>query len=685
MPGNNKNQENRREAFLREVRIRMPEVVNSDGSARIPQFGSPWREVFWVSSALYTGSEQDIELANKMIGRYFNNGMNCSNEVKELSDGKVYNIFLSTKCAEILTEFGDLLTPEAREVVMWHTEQVFKTYAGAGQPDVKFHGCNDNMPMMAAKGLILGGQSLHHERAYNQGIWNLHEFRRLLSRSAWASEFNSSTYSPITIANLAKIAKLAVDEDIKKLARECEERMWAEVLLHFHPGTKRSGGPNCRSYVVDLAGHLHSLQVLLWLMFGEDLSGCDILKDYFAPDPMQIVHFRGNIMQNVAEMSDIINVEYHIPGYLAELMGKRTYPALTRGRSESMVRYNGMAGEYHTQSYMEEDFSLGSVDTPLCNGNQTTQFYATYKLRRRVRDFRDSASVFSRCLAGNIDLGQLEKSYDGNSMSEVDIPSYGWYYTMQKNNTVLMLSIVDLEQAPLTTDRIGLDVIFPAHYGKINRSLIGTQPIMDGALGQAVEVVPVSIEAGEVFIHIQPLLPTVYQRRNAVEFITNDRYERLSLVNYDGPMRTFSEAELSLMQNGFVFTIDAKSKWSSLEMFHQFHSDALITDYTMNNHRFFRYIRRNLSFEVCYTPAIFGVQTHAVNGRNIDCPVFESNQLDIAHLPFIAGEAKENQSLFPWGDSLKMHNYPELDWLIGSRGIKNEAPYSRRKSSFILK
>ncbi len=657
----------RRKAFLNKVRELLPSVVNPDGSGRIPQFCSPWREVMWVSSALYSGGPNDIELANRMIGRYFTSGLSCSNEVKELSDGKTYNIFISTKCAEILTEFGGLLSPEAREVVGWHTEQVFKTYAGAGQPDVKFHGCNDNMPMMATKGLILGGQTMKHEHAYQQGLWNLNEFRRLLSRSAWASEFNSSTYSPITISNLAKIAEFAEDAAVKKLARDCEERIWAELLLHFHPGTKRSGGPSCRSYVIDLAGHMHALQVLFWLMFGEELSGYT-MKDFFEPDPMQIVHFRGNIMQNAAEMADVVNMQYHIPEHLAGLIARRTYPALTRGRAESMMRFNGMAGEYHTQSYMEEDFSLGSVDTPLGGGTQTAQFYATYKLRPKVRDFRDSAAVFCRCLTGNVELGNLGKSRDGNSSSEVDIPGPGWHYTMQKNNTALMLSIIDPKLAPLTTNRISLDVIFPAHYGKIRRLITGN------------EVAPVSIEAGEVFIHIQPLLPTDYPRRNAVEFIANERYERLSLINYEGEERTFTAEELGLMQNGFVFTIDSKSKWPSLEAFHQFHSDALITDYTISNHRFFRYIRYGLSFEVCYTPAEFGVQTRAINGRNIDCPVFASNQLDVDALPFMTGDVADNLPLFPWGDSMKMHNYPEFSWLIGSRGIKEEAPYSRCKS-----
>ncbi len=663
----------RRERFYRKVREAIPSVVNPDGSGKIPQFNPPWREVLWIAPALYRGTRADIALANRMIGRYFISG-------EEHSPGKVFNIFISTLSVGLLTEYGPLLDEAARKVLTWHTEQVFKTYAGGGQPDLKFHGCNDNMPMMATKGLILGGQLLDNEHAYQQGIWNLHEFRRLLSRSAWASEFNSSTYSPITIANLAQIAGNVKDPAVKTLARQCEARLWTELLLHFHPATKRSGGPNCRSYAVDLAGHPHSLQALLWLIFGEEISGHDIINSFFAdtPDPMQVVHFHGNFMQNIAEMTDFFSPEFEVPPHLAELAVKRNYPALTRGRAESMIRYSGMAGEYHTQSYMEEEFSLGTVDTPLCNGDQTTQFYATYKLHPKVRDYRDSASIFSRFFTSELNMSTLKKSEDGNFASDHNTPANGWHYVLQHQNIAAVLSLAELKIAPLTTTKLELDVIFPAHYGRILSSIIGNGVRQKGAVGESTEVMPVSVEAGEVFIHIQPLMPTDYPRRAAVRFISEERYERLALINYEGPERTFHREELSYMQNGFVFSIDAKRKWSSLEKFHHHYSDSLITDYTLSRHRFFRYIRHDVSFEACYTPEEFGVQTAAINGRNIAKPLFETNQLQVSELPFMTGEVAENIPFFAWGDSLARDYCPNQPWLIGARGIHGEIPYSRR-------
>ena len=41
------------------------------------------------------------------------------------------------------------------------------------------------------------------------------------------------------------------------------------------------------------------------------------------------------------------------------------------------------------------------------------------------------------------------------------------------------------------------------------------------------------------------------------------------------------------------------------------------------------------------------------------------------------GEVAADLPFFPWGDSLKQHNYPDLKWMIGSRGLPGEVPYSR--------
>ncbi len=662
----------RREWFYRETRQRIHTVVNPDGSGKIPQFAVPHREVFWVLPALYSGGSQDIELANHMVEEY-----------GRTEAGLKYNIFQSTIAAGVLTSRHDLLSPEAARIMETHTRKLFAVYGGAAQADLKFHGCNDNMPMMATKGLILGGEFLGDEQAYRHGVWNLNEFRRLLSRSAWASEFNSSTYSAITLSNLAQIATHATDQDIQTMARECEERLWAELLLHYHPGSKTQGGPYSRAYAVDYAGHNHSTQMLFWLMFGTELTGRDLIASYFYPDENspEVIHFKGNRMQNVAEYCEMIEPEFHLKEELAQLITKRSYPALLQGRAEGMARYFGGSGEYHTVSYMEEEFALGSVDTPMCSGEQTSQIHVVYKRKPQVDAFHDSGAIFCRYRTLNHSPDLLETAGDGICRGEQFIKNQGWLYTMQKNNTALLLAIPNLNLRPVSSSIMKMEIVFSAHYGRITASIVGNGEVQPGIFGEVAAVEPVSIETGEIYVHIQPLLPTALPRKSALRFVNHRHYQILELINYEGPERSFDGNELAFMQNGFVITVDSKRKWDSLKAFHQTMSRAFIVDYTILEHRFLRYRRPDVEFEIGYTPKYFGVQTRAINGRTSEQPTFYSNQLNTTELPFMQGPVSPDMPFFPWSNSLEMHLFPQHSWLIGANGLPDENPYSNIQTS----
>lgn len=652
----------RRDQWYRLVYERVHEVLNADGSGRIPQFQAPFREPIWILSALYSGPPPMVALANRVVERY------------PASKG-CFGIFHSTSFAHCLNHFDSLLTSAARRVMVWHTRQVFRTFQGAAQPDFKFHGANDNMPMMATKGLILGGEALGNSDAVAHGVWNLNQFRRLLSRSAWASEFNSSTYSAVTISALAKIATLAADLSVRRLARDIECRLWAEILLHYHPGTLHQAGAQSRAYNIDLAGHNHSVQLLLWKVFGPEMTGRDLIASYFHPNQREVRHFCGNAWQSIAEFCEMLDADLHVPSRLAPLATNRRYPAVLRGRSECMRRLDGAAAVYHTETYMEREFSLGTVNGPLCGGEQTTSLCATYRRRSPVKSFHDAATVFSKLLTGDAMPGSLERSKDGGHEGEAFLEGQGWCYALQKRNVAMLLCTPNLQNAPLKTRAIRLSLIFPAHFGRLGRRI-------GGRGGQGVE--PVSVEAGEVFMHVQPLLPTSLPRRAAVRFGSAPtggpvRYEVLDLINYEGSPRTFSRRELGMVLNGLVLTVSAKRKWNSLEIFHDAMSDSLITDYFHAGLRFVRFERADAEFEVVLSTDPFGVQTEAVDGRQVARPVMESNQIDVRDLPFMRGRVPRSTPLFPWKNRLDADPYSGCPWLIGSRGLPDEINYSRRR------
>lgn len=666
----------RREAWYAATRGRLPLLFNPDGSGRIPQFEPPYREPLWILPALYTGDAEHVDLANRIAGRYTDAPPVRYKNLGETS-GRQFGIFQSTVLATLLNRFADRISPAARRTMQWHARQVFKTFRGAAQPDYKFHGANDNMPMMATCGLILGGEIMGNAQAVLHGYWNLNQLRRLLSRAAWASEYNSSTYSAITLAGAAKIATLSRSAEIRRMARRIEARLWAEVLLHYHPGTLRQAGPQSRAYCIDYAGHTHTLQMVLWTVFGSELTGRDPIASYFHPDGREVLHFEGNPYASIAEFCDAVDTDFHVPPELAELIRARRYPALLRGCAEGMRRFDGQGARSHTQTYMEPDFSLGTVNGPFCGGEQTASLYATYRRRPRVRSFRDSASVFFKYLDADVEIGKKDASVDGHYAGEHFFKSRGWCYTLQKRNVALLLCTPDLTEDRLRTDTLKLDVVFPAHYGRLRRTVIGDGRVRNGAQGESADVAPVSGEAGEVYVHVQPLIPTSLKRQAAVRFTASHEYEILELVNYEGPRRTFARGELACVLNGMVLTVVSRSKCKSLKAFHKAMSDCLVVDYLLAGHRFFQFSREDAEFEVCLTTCPFGVQTEAVDGRTVSRPHFESSQIDVRRLPFMSGSVSPNFPFFPW-KTLDICYYPDLPWMVGSRGLPEETAYSRR-------
>ena len=673
-------QKERRDQWFATTRSHLHKLVNPDGSGKMLHFNAPWREPVWVLPAAYTGGQEFIDLANRMVEQ-------CAKapqvDYKEYGarGGMEWNIFNSNVFAHCLHRFEKLLTPAAREVMEWHARETCKMVRGSRQPDYKFHGANDNMPMMGTFGMVFAGEVLGIPEAIDHGLWNLQELRRLLSRSAWASEFNSSTYSAITLTGASKLATYSRTPEIRELALEIEHRLWAEVLLHYHPSTFMQAGPNCRSYTIDYVGHTHTLQAVLWMAFGAEATGRDPLKSCFEPDGREVMHFEGNPWQTIAEWCDAFDTELHVPEDLARLVTQRQYPAILRGRSECLARFDGMAAPYHTETYMEDAFSLGTVNGPLCGGEQTTACYVTYKRQHEVKNFRDAATVFFKYLVSDGPAAVFEPSKEDGYEGDKFVPNKGWWYSLQKRSSALLLTtpgLKGLNEKPMETKSLRLSVVFPAHYGRISRSMIGDGPAQNGATGGSAEVVPVSVEAGEVFIHIQPLLPTNLPRHAAVRFSTCGHYEVLDLINYEGPLRTFTRKEAAHVLNGMVLTVEAKSEFESLESFHRQMSGAVIRDYFAMEHRFLLFQRQDVEFEVSYTPEPFGVQTEAIDGRTVARPVFESNQIDVNALPFMTGTVPPSRPFFPW-DTMAICWYPEYSSIIGSRGLPGERPYSHRQ------
>lgn len=74
---------------------------------------------------------------------------------------------------------------------------------------------------------------------------NLHRF---VTEQGAFTEYNSPTYSLVTVDALGKILNDARDREALRLTQELYRMSWEDIARHFHPPTRQWAGPHSRSY-----------------------------------------------------------------------------------------------------------------------------------------------------------------------------------------------------------------------------------------------------------------------------------------------------------------------------------------------------------------------------------------------------------------------------------------------------
>lgn len=660
----------RRQTWYTQVRQHMHQVVEPDGSARSVLFAAPYRSPVWILPALYTGSTTDIQLANAMAARYHTDDQGrCQS----------FNIFQTNLFAHCLHRFDKLLSDEARQVMHWHAELICNDPLASQRADFKFQGANDNMPMMATYGMIFAGEYCHCQSAIDHGIWNLEQLARQLRRSAWLGEFNSSTYTAITLSGAAKIASFSRTPYARELALKIEHRIWVELLAHFHPTTFLQAGPQSRAYIVDRCGGTHSLQMLYWLVLGDKLSGRDPIKTYFDWDGKEVTHFAGNVMKNAAEYCDLFDADFHLPDQIKNWMINRQYPFTVQGRAECFKNPMEQGAQYHTYTYMQPDYTLGTVNTAITDNMQTLNLYATYKHTDSPTHFTQAGTIFPQYLRNNETLGTLEESPDKSATGEKFLPNLAWCHAYQHQNHALLTAIPNpiISIKPISSLKLGL--AFPCHYQGINRYILGKESRSGNELASTSLIESISIQTGNIYLYVQPLilaqLPCEARIRMADH---NQRYQVLELVTYEGPERSFTHEQLSLLCTGMYVTIVEQNQFESLEKFHEHMSDIKVVDYYSVGIRNIRIQHHDIDFELAITAHNLGLRNACFNGLPINTPLMSIDQMKVDQLPFMGDDFPATTTTFPWTDSMSNHpaNWP---WMIGSHGNNTQTNYQTYK------
>ena len=340
------------------------------------------RELLCHSLPFLAGDEHDIHLANTLI-----QGV-----------PKVNNHFNPIIAAEICLRYQDVLEPSTKEAL---TEIVNDGLPEAIDASLAASGVH-NFSMMRAFLFMAASQLLEMYRVpYDlqsiPEVYNRMRLRRFgmnilrllelqLDRTDLASEFNSPTYSPISLWAAAEIVNLVDYPPACEAAQRIESRLWRELLAFHHPVLNQLSGPHSRGYTVDMVGHASSWKLLCgFLGLDGDTSVADLL---YPPVPGQIIHC-GDLSFQRCMACWSIRADYHPPEDALTEFNRRKFPYRFSGsyetagqgfkRSDGKV-FTNVEGDFLQQDargiascYQSEVFSVGTMTEPVYRQCQPCQ------------------------------------------------------------------------------------------------------------------------------------------------------------------------------------------------------------------------------------------------------------------------------------------------------------------------
>ncbi|TVY84424.1 hypothetical protein LSUE1_G005584 [Lachnellula suecica] len=183
--------------------------------------------------------------------------------------------FVGTTLIIGLEEFGHLLSPEVTSLLeeSLYNTTVGDTYRVGGVDGDNLYPAYTNPSLMRAFVSGWTGRRLNDSNMTVSGENYANEIITLFNRSNTLSEFNSGTYTGVSLYGLTLWAKyLPEDSVMKQMGSSMVKYTWESVSELWHPQLKNVAGPWDRSYGFDMNRYLSLLALHLWNIIGKEKS-----------------------------------------------------------------------------------------------------------------------------------------------------------------------------------------------------------------------------------------------------------------------------------------------------------------------------------------------------------------------------------------------------------------------------
>ena len=526
------------------------------------------------------------------------------------------------------------------------------------QVDCNFYvGANDNFPSMGFFIMVVGGEMVNDDRTVQAGLDGLYSARDLLGRRGFFSEYNSPTYAGVTLHGLDETANNARNEEARELARQASERMWLDVAAHWHPNLSFQAGPYSRAYHNNSIIWSALTNTLMWTTFGDVVF---LSPEYGLFQNTEYCHEAraGNLAFCQAGCGGYAGTLHHFPDYIGEMALEKTYPFRVRGTTEfgtfhmgeyrrlengALVHVPGHSADFgadsaYINSYLEENFALGTATKPLCGGGQTDLFHAMWRRCAPAREWGDLRAVFARYL---LNESQPEDAQSGGLLYQ-----HGNGMAIQDDRRALALYHPNgyLHEG---IHSLRLALIMQELTSPVEQVWIGDR-LLPGGDGEAAEADWVLVKDGPILLAFYPLNGTNLGREAALRCRQENGYRVLSFYNYQGPARDFTQHELQIIQNGFIFEAATTADYPDVPAFLADLRQAQLSDTTVLEARRARYLREGRELFLWMDPALQTIKAAVVNGEEIAYPRLEVTGLDTSRLPWLGAPRVWHDSLDWW-------------------------------------
>jgi hypothetical protein len=648
----------RREVVFEKIRQSVKLFFDEDGRWRDDNEGRDDPRVYvQISLPLLLGNNNDQALARTLLD-------------DDVVKARINHCSFTTEyLMAVINGMGEKMPEDLRDVLRNRVKDGILHYA---KKDLQHHGYNDNHVTLATSSLIIGGQFVGNEEAIEQGRLNLLNFRDTFLRRGFMHETNDC-YIPHTLYSTAMVAEFAEDREIRELALNCEARIWADWIGHWHLNLSRKPGPSARDYTFGRLNPM-SFNIALWCILGDRFASAvypyeNIFKTELPSEQYFSCYNKGDMFWNMGFLARMMAHSYHIPEEVAKLAYHRDYPHIIKGTHEvghfnesvSWEMDDGHKGkhlmnqalpfvvpfsgrEIYTYQYQEKDWAMGTASQRMIGNCPNNNWGVYYRKADPLVSTKDQGMIFcsftinDKNVSGSHDFEMLKDNPQAvNHEDFVHWFDNGHYAGMQHEGTSIMLYRPRVHEMHKITS-LSTTLVFPLTFkNRVEHIYFGDKEIVDFD-GECAELDDIFIEDGFVYVGIKPLLSRPQSSPIRMKASKQGECGLIDLYSYMGREISLTEMDLCRIGGGFLCEVRNKDDFDSIEDFRKWFSAGRVLDDQTFFMRQVRYHRDDLDMAMRYDVWGDNIMYRMLNGREMEKTKFSCSGIDNQSLPWLCGD-----------------------------------------------